>query len=116
MRISKHKLCGRRKGGYKWHNEGKISQMVCACPDLSKVEKTVWEARMEQKKTGVMKTEVETEIQIIKRQSILICSYLKEWQKRQCAILMDENARMSHGRLHSSKCKLLSSTYAKIFS
>lgn len=90
--------------------------MVCAWPDLSKVEKAVWKARVEQQKTGVMKTEVEIEIQIIKRQSILICSYLKEWQKRQCATLMDENASMNHWRLHSSRCKLLSSTYAKIFS
>lgn len=59
-----------------------ISHMVCAWPDLSKVEKTIWEVTVEQQRTGVMKTEVEIEIQIIKRQSILICSYLKEWQKK----------------------------------
>lgn len=81
-----------------------ISHMVCAWPDLSKVEKTIWEVTVEQQRTGVMKTEVEIEIQIIKRQSILICSYLKAWQKRQCTTLMDENASMSHLRLQSSRC------------
>lgn len=56
MRISKHKLYGRRKGGYKRHSKDitdgvRMSRFKQSGED--------WEARMEQQKTGVMKTEVE---------------------------------------------------------